>query len=111
LKKRFAHSCLKMTSLLVSCPDTNFSLLGKKTVGAMNCPYGCLASNTRKPLREHQTGETPLGAPILRQRSFPNVKSSATDQDIYDVASAIYGLQDYSLIGVRRDNRFDLIEA
>lgn len=58
-----------------------------------------------------QAGLTPLGAPILRQRSFANVKSSATDQDLYDVAAALYGLQDYPLIGVRRDNRFDLTES
>jgi len=50
-------------------------------------------------------------SPILSQRSFPNVKSSTTDQDIYDVAVALYSLQDYSLIGVRRDNRIDLTEA
>jgi len=55
-----------------------------------------------------QTGLTPEGAPKLSQRSFPNVKSDALDQDVYDVASALYGLQDYALTGVRRDNRIDL---
>ncbi|MCO5385762.1 MAG: DUF1659 domain-containing protein [Desulfosporosinus sp.] len=58
-----------------------------------------------------QTGLTPQGAPILRQRSFNNVKANATDQDVYDIAAALYELQDHSLIGVRRDNRFDLTEA
>lgn len=58
-----------------------------------------------------QTGLTAQGSPILRQRSFANVKLSTTDQDIYDVAAALYGLQDYPLIGVRRDNRIDLTEA
>lgn len=58
-----------------------------------------------------QTGLTAQGSPILRQRSFGNVKLSTTDQDIYDVAAALYGLQDYPLIGVRRDNRIDLTEA
>jgi len=56
----------------------------------------------------YQTGLTPEGSPILRQRSIPNVKSDALDQDVYDVANALYGLQDYPLIGVRRDNRVDL---
>lgn len=55
-----------------------------------------------------QTGLTAQGAPKLSQRSFQNVKSSASDQDVYDVAAALYGLQDYPLIGVRRDNRIDL---
>ena len=55
-----------------------------------------------------QTGLTAQGAPKLSQRSFQNVKTSSTDQDVYDVAVALYGLQDYPLIGVRRDNRVDL---
>ena len=57
-----------------------------------------------------QTGLSPQGSPKLSQRSFSNVKLSATDQDVYDVAIALYGLQDYPLIGVRRDNRIDLTQ-
>ncbi|HZK85242.1 MAG TPA: DUF1659 domain-containing protein [Desulfosporosinus sp.] len=58
----------------------------------------------------YQIGLTAEGAPKLSQRSFPNVKSVALDQDIFDVANALYGLQDYPLTGVRRDNRVDLAE-
>lgn len=57
----------------------------------------------------YQIGLTDTGAPKLRQRSFPNVRVAALDQDVYDVASALYGLQDYPLTSVRRDNRLDLI--
>jgi len=57
-----------------------------------------------------QTGLTAQGSPKLSQRSFSNVKASALDQDVYDVAVALYGLQDYPLIGVRRNNRVDLTE-
>lgn len=57
----------------------------------------------------YQVGLSELGAPILRQRSFPNVLVSAPDQDVFDVASALYALQNYPLAGVRRDNRFDLV--
>jgi len=57
-----------------------------------------------------QTGLTAQGSPKLSQRSFSNLKSSTIDQDVYDVAVALYGLQDYPLIGVRRDNRIDLTE-
>jgi len=57
-----------------------------------------------------QTGLTAQGSPILSQRSFANVKSAAADQDVYDVATALYGLQEYALIGVRRENRVDLAE-
>jgi hypothetical protein len=57
----------------------------------------------------YQTGLNAAGAPVLRQRSFQNVKSDALDQDVFDVAQALYGLQDYPLITVRRDNRFELV--
>jgi len=57
----------------------------------------------------YQVGLNELGAPIVRQRSFPNVLVAALDQDVYDVAAALYALQDYPLTGVRRDNRFDLV--
>lgn len=58
----------------------------------------------------YQTGLTAQGSPRLSQRSIPNIKSSASDQDVYDVAVALYGLQDYPLTGVRRDNRVDLTQ-
>jgi hypothetical protein len=57
----------------------------------------------------YQIGLTEAGAPMLRQRSFPNVRVQALDQDVYDVAAALYGLQEYPLASVRRDNRFDMI--
>ncbi|MHB8077348.1 DUF1659 domain-containing protein [Desulfosporosinus fructosivorans] len=55
-----------------------------------------------------ETGVTPQGSAKLSQRSFPNVKLIATDEDIYNIAVAIYELQGYPLRGVRRDNRVDL---
>ncbi len=58
----------------------------------------------------YQVGLDDEGFPKLRQRSFPNVRSNASDQDVYDVAIALYGLQDHQLYSVRRDNRIDLIE-
>jgi hypothetical protein len=57
-----------------------------------------------------QTGLNAQGSPILSQRSIANVKVAATDQDVFDVAKALYGLQNYPLISVRRDNRVDLTE-
>lgn len=57
----------------------------------------------------YQTGLSAQGSPIVRQRSFANVKTAALDQDVFDVAQALYGLQQYTLAGVRRDNRFDLV--
>jgi hypothetical protein len=59
----------------------------------------------------YQVGLNEQGAPILRQRSFPNVVVAAPDQDLFDVAAALYALTDYPLASVRRDNRFDLVSA
>ncbi|WP_088228867.1 DUF1659 domain-containing protein [Desulfosporosinus sp. FKB] len=56
----------------------------------------------------YQIGLTDQGSPKLSQRSFANIKSTSSDQDVYDVAAALYSLQDYPLISVRRDNRVDL---
>ncbi len=56
---------------------------------------------------EVQTGLTTAGAPILSSRSI-NVKADATDQDVFDVATAMQALSDYPLISVRRENHFDL---
>lgn len=58
-----------------------------------------------------QEGLNESGAPILRQRSIANIKADALDQDVFDVVQALYGLQEYPLITVRRDNRFELSEA
>lgn len=58
----------------------------------------------------YQVGLDELGGPILRQKSFPNVLVGALDQDVFDVANALYALQQYPLTEVRRDNRFELID-
>lgn len=58
---------------------------------------------------EVQTGMTPAGAPILSSRSI-NVKAAATDQDIFDVGSAMQALSEYPLIHVMREDHFDLAE-
>jgi len=49
-------------------------------------------------------------APVLRQRSFSNVKAEAADQDVYDVAQALFSLQQFPVHAVRRDRRFELID-
>lgn len=59
----------------------------------------------------YQQGLNSAGTPILRQRSLANIKSNALDQDVFDVAQALYGLQQYPLITVRRDNRIELASA
>ena len=58
-----------------------------------------------------QTGVDPnSGAPILKTKSYTNVKHDATDQDVYDVATAIANLQKYLLHEVQRTDKAKLTE-
>ena len=59
---------------------------------------------------QYQVGVSAGGAPISRQRSLSGIKTTASHQDIYDVATALFALLDYPLLEVRRDDRSELIE-
>lgn len=54
-------------------------------------------------------GDSPGGSPILRTRSINNVKPTASDQDLFDVATALAGLQQYPLNGITRVDNSALI--
>ena len=58
---------------------------------------------------QFQTGVDGSGDPVYRRKSLNNVKSNAADQDVYDVAQAISGLQEYTLIAVLRDDNSELV--
>ncbi|MFA7467242.1 MAG: DUF1659 domain-containing protein [Desulfotomaculaceae bacterium] len=49
-----------------------------------------------------QTGVDGNGDPIIRSKSLTNVKPEAQDQDIFDVAQALVGLQESVLENVLR---------
>ena len=56
-------------------------------------------------------GTNPLsGAPIINSKSFGNIKSAALDQDIYDVATALVGLQKYTVDEIRLGQESQLTE-
>ena len=58
-----------------------------------------------------QTGTDPTsGAPILKTKSYTNVKHDATDDDVYDVANAIANLQKYPLYEIQRTDKGKLTE-
>ena len=50
------------------------------------------------------------GAPIINSKSFTRIKSAALDQDIYDVATAIVGLQKYTVDELRLGKESQLTE-
>ena len=50
------------------------------------------------------------GAPIVNSKTFNKIKSTALEQDAYDVAGALVGLQKYPLDEIRFEKEFQLTE-
>lgn len=48
------------------------------------------------------TGVDDEGKPVLRNRSFSGVKTVAADQDVYDVAQILAGLQQHPVEEISR---------
>jgi hypothetical protein len=59
----------------------------------------------------YQTGLSPLGAPITRQRSLNNVRFDAADQALYDAAHALFSLSQQPVIDVLYRKTFKLVDA
>ena len=50
------------------------------------------------------------GAPIINSKTFAKVKSAALDQDAYDTATALTGLQKYTVDEIRLERESQLTE-
>ena len=50
------------------------------------------------------------GAPIINSKTFANIKSAALDQDAYDTATALIGLQKYTVDEIRLGQESQLTE-
>ena len=50
------------------------------------------------------------GAPILKTKTFSKVKSSAVDQNVYDVATTLVGLQKYPVDEIKIIRSYQLTE-
>lgn len=55
-----------------------------------------------------QTGTDASGQPLYRVRTYNRVKPAATDQDVYDVAQSLGGLQVHPVSTISRINEGDL---
>lgn len=60
---------------------------------------------------ELQTGVDGNGNPVYRNRSLNNAKPAAVDQDLFDVATSLVGLQEYTLSGISRVDNAQLVEV
>lgn len=58
-----------------------------------------------------RTGTDEQGNPITKNLSFSNVKATATDQDIFDTAVALTGLQDSPLTAVSKKETTGLLQG
>ena len=56
-----------------------------------------------------QTGTDEEGNPVLKSRNYRNVKPTAADQDLFDIASTLAALQKHTLNGVQRVDEANLI--
>ena len=50
------------------------------------------------------------GAPIINSKTFNKIKSTAIEQDAYDVANALVDLQKYTVDEIRFDKESQLTE-
>jgi len=50
------------------------------------------------------------GAPIVNSKTFGNIKAAALDQDVYDAATALVGLQKYTVDEIRFGKESQLTE-
>jgi hypothetical protein len=66
---------------------------------------------TSKMVITIENGVNANGKPVQRQRSYKNVKVSAADADVYAVAQAIANLQTHSVVGIRRQDEGNLVNA
>lgn len=60
---------------------------------------------------ELRTGVNASGNPIYRNKSLSNAKPTAADQDLFDVATALAGLQEYPLNGISRVDNAQLVQV
>ncbi len=60
---------------------------------------------------ELQVGVNTSGNPVYRNKNLNNAKSAASDQDLFDVATALAGLQGYPLSGISRVDGAQLVEV
>ena len=57
-----------------------------------------------------ETGFDEEGKPILKNRSFNNLKPTATNQDVFDIANLFVDLQEHALSAILRIDQIHLDE-
>jgi hypothetical protein len=55
-----------------------------------------------------ETGVDAEGKPIFKNKSFNNVKTSATADQLYATANALIGLQQHPIFNIEQNNSYTL---
>ena len=58
----------------------------------------------------YQIGVTPLGAPVLRQKSLSGVRFNADEEALYNAAHTLFALSQYPVIDVMIRKTYKLAE-
>lgn len=58
-----------------------------------------------------QTGTSAAGKSVYKNRVFANVKASAADEAVYEVAVALGGLQTHPVDAILREDNGTLVQA
>lgn len=56
-----------------------------------------------------QTGVDPQGNPITKKKTFSNIKTGASHQDVFDVAFALANLQQHGVNSIQRADIGELV--
>jgi hypothetical protein len=58
-----------------------------------------------------QVGVDEQGNPVYRNRNLRYVNFEAVEQDLFDVAQSLAGMQEYTLAAVQREDNANLVQA
>lgn len=58
---------------------------------------------------KYQIEVTSTGSPVLRQKSLNYLRADATEQDVYEVAMALFSLGQHPVITVLLSKNYELI--
>lgn len=67
------------------------------------------APQTASVVIKVRTGLNDAGNPVIRSRSYKNVKTTAADADLYAIGQGIGSLQDYPVVTISRLDDANLI--
>ena len=98
---------------MIICSYNNLVLLGLKSIKKEVKKMATVITVPRDSSLQFRLviGTNPdTGAPIINSKTFAKVKSAALDQDVYDTATALAGLQKYTVDETRLEKESQLTE-